>query len=75
MRAVTHHSSRPGNQGGGQSALAGEIDSLKRLMRENNKGQVVVVDKGQSSGYLFSFSGEFYFDLCLDGVFGPMDWD
>eukprot|EP00210_Caulerpa_lentillifera_P009417 g8978.t1 len=51
MRAVTHHSTRPGNHADGQSSLAGEIDSLKRIMMESNRGQVVVVDKGQSSGW------------------------
>lgn len=52
-RAITHHSTRPNasGSGGDNTALAGEIDSLKRLMLESNRGQVVVVDKGRSVGW------------------------
>lgn len=53
-RMLMHFTAMPGtttNSKGGDSGLAAEIESLKRMMREGNNKNVVVVSRGGGSGW------------------------
>lgn len=57
MRSIMHHATRPRSpkesRGGGDngSSLAGEIENLKRMMRESSNRNVVVVNRGSSASW------------------------
>ncbi|GMH32840.1 hypothetical protein BSKO_00674 [Bryopsis sp. KO-2023] len=54
VRMALHFSTMPGDsrsKKSGDSGLAAEIESLKRMMREGNSKSVVVVNRGAGSGW------------------------